>query len=61
MGRIKTRLAKSITTELYERYADEFTTDFEQNKKVLVGKMSDTSKKIRNVIAGYATRLKKAE
>ncbi len=59
MGRIKTMLIKRTTEETMAKYADEFTGDFEQNKKVLDSKVRISSKKMRNVIAGYATRLKK--
>ena len=59
MGRIKTRVLKSITKEIMEKYGEKFDTDFEKNK-VLVAEAADIpSKKLRNIVAGYATRLKK--
>ena len=59
MGRIKTQLVKRTTNDLLNQYGDQFTEDFAQNK-VLVGRMvKGVSKKLRNVIAGYATRLTK--
>lgn len=61
MGRIKTMLIKRTTEELMSTHAGDFTTDFAENKKVLDSKLRITSKKMRNVIAGYATRLKKKE
>ncbi|MFC1755321.1 30S ribosomal protein S17e [Thermoproteota archaeon] len=61
MGRIKTKLVKRKTNELIAAYGEKFTTDFEQNKKLVVGKMEFPSKKIRNIIAGYVTRLKRRE
>jgi small subunit ribosomal protein S17e len=61
MGRIKTMLIKRTTEELMEKSSADFTTDFTENKKILNSKMSIPSKKIRNVIAGYLTRLKKKE
>jgi len=60
MGRIKTKLAKRITLELHERYKKDFTTDFGQNKKLVSARADIKSKKIRNVIAGYITRLIRA-
>jgi ribosomal protein S17E len=60
MGRIKTKLVKKIGNELVERYGQEFGIDFEQNKKV-VAKYLQTSKKLRNIIAGYIVKLKKQE
>lgn len=59
MGRIKTKMIKSVTQEVFEHYEDQLTIDFEQNKKIIEEKVDGGSKKLRNVIAGYATRLKK--
>ncbi|MBI2146994.1 30S ribosomal protein S17e [Candidatus Woesearchaeota archaeon] len=57
MGRIKTTLCKRTSNELMDLYGDQFTEDFNANK-VLVSKFIETtSKKLRNVIAGYITRL----
>lgn len=61
MGRIKTRLVKSITKELFEKHGDEITTDFDKNKEVVSKRLDASSKKIRNIIAGYSTRLKKTQ
>ena len=61
MGRIKTRLVKAITQQLLEEYRDSFSTEFTDNK-VKVSELTDVkSKKLRNIIAGYATRMIKAE
>ena len=61
MGRIKTTLVKRITRELILKYGTNFKKDFEENKK-LVSKYTDVpSLKMRNVIAGYVTRLMKIE
>ncbi len=59
MGRIKTQLIKRTTEDLMEKHSGDFTTDFSENKKILDSKLKISSKKMRNVIAGYATRLKK--
>ncbi len=61
MGRIKTKLIKALTNTVYDKYKDEFTTDFSDNKKVLDSVQDDASKKLRNTIAGYATRMKKRD
>lgn len=61
MGRIKTTPIKRITTDLHSQHGNEFTNNFEKNKEI-VDKVTDiNSKKIRNVIAGYITRLVKAK
>ncbi len=61
MGRIKTALVKRITKELMRAHRDELATDFQKNKEVLKNVSTMPSKKIRNVVAGYATRLKREE
>jgi len=59
MGRIKTTLVKRSTKELLETYGENFTTDFSENKALLANFMEVRSKRLRNIIAGYMTRLKK--
>jgi len=59
MGRIKTKLIKSVTNEMFDMHTEEFTTEFGQNKVLVNRFQSGASKKLRNIIAGYATRLKK--
>lgn len=61
MGRIKTKLIKRKTHELKAAHSEHFTTDFEQNKQITNKFTVLKSKKIRNIIAGYMTRLKRAE
>ena len=57
MGRIKTMLIKRVTLELVQRQRSVLGTDFQHNKEV-IGRVARTnSNKIRNIIAGYATRL----
>lgn len=59
MGNIYTRDIKRITMELYEKYKNEISTDFEQNKQIVAKYVDVYSKKIRNRIAGYLTRYAK--
>ena len=61
MGRIKTTFIKRKTRTLLNMHGDKFTTDFEQNKKITSQHAKILSKKLRNTIAGYMTRLKKRE
>ena len=42
---------------MVERFPDKITTDFENNKKLVDTLTSISSTKLRNRIAGYATRL----
>ena len=59
MGRIKTARVKRATRELLRKYPDVFTDDFNQNKELLKTRAEIYSIKLRNVIAGYTTRLVK--
>lgn len=61
MGRIKTQLIKRNSKSIFDAHQDQFTTDFDQNKKILDTHRDITSKKLRNVIAGYITRLAKQQ
>ncbi len=61
MGRIKTRLVKRKTKELMRDHTDKFSTDFSQNKQAMIPLTEVASKKLRNVVAGYITRLKRKE
>ncbi len=61
MGRIKTKLIKGVTNKLVEEHRQNFKENFEENKE-LVSRFADIrSAKIRNVIAGYVTRLMKTK
>lgn len=59
MGRIKTKLIKRLTNEVLENYGNQLSTAFDDNKKVITAHLDTQSKKMRNMIAGYATRLKR--
>ncbi len=61
MGRIKTNFVKKIGEQIYEKYKDRISTDFRENKKLVKEVLEIESKKIRNVVAGYLTRLKQKE
>ncbi|MBT3395412.1 30S ribosomal protein S17e [archaeon] len=61
MGRIKTTMIKRVTLKLFRDHSDEFKTSFDDNKKVIETLADTKSKKLRNIIAGYVTRLKKKE
>ena len=59
MGRIKTANVKRVTKQLVSAHFDEFSEDYMKNKAVLDKYVDIYSPKIRNVIAGYASRLVK--
>lgn len=61
MGRIKTSMIKNITKKIYNNNKQLFKEDFNQNKLILDDLIKTESKKLRNIIAGYLTRLVKRE
>ncbi|MFH1332350.1 MAG: 30S ribosomal protein S17e [archaeon] len=61
MGRIKTRLIKRTVNSLIAKYPEKFKDNFEENKKLVEDVAEIPSKKLRNVIAGYITRLVKKQ
>jgi len=42
-------------------YKESFTQTYDENKKIVERHLSGPSKKIRNVVAGYVTRLMKVK
>ncbi len=59
MGRIKTTLVKRTAQEIFSSHYDDVKTEFDPNKKVADYYADIPSKKLRNAIAGYLTRLRK--
>ncbi len=59
MGKVRIGLVKRTARKLLEMYPDLFTEDFEHNKRVVSELVEVASKKLRNQIAGYVTRLVK--
>lgn len=57
MGRIKTKLVKRNTNELVEKFRDNFSDKYKDNKAVIDKYADIPSKKLRNIITGYITRL----
>ena len=61
MGNIKTSFVKRIGKSLYDKNKDKFTLDYSKNKEVIKSLINIKSKKMRNIVAGYVTSLKKQE
>ncbi|MDH5783871.1 MAG: 30S ribosomal protein S17e [Candidatus Bathyarchaeota archaeon] len=57
MGKVRPEHVKRIAKELVQRFPDKFTTNFENNKKMVKEFTNLSSTKLRNRIAGYVTRL----
>lgn len=61
MGKVRIAAVKKVARELVERYPDKLTTDYEANKKVLADLVDAKTKRLRNRVVGYVTRLKIVE
>ena len=61
MGRIKTKLIKRVGIKLYKEQGDQFSENFGENKKKVSQFAEVQSKKLRNIIAGYVTRLSRSK
>lgn len=59
MGRIKTRYIKVVSQKIYNMGEEKFSTNFDENKEAVTQFATIPSKKMRNSIVGYITRLKK--
>jgi small subunit ribosomal protein S17e len=58
LGKVRTETVKRAARELIARFPEKFTNEFEANKASVNQVMKAPSKKLRNRIAGYVTRLK---
>ena len=59
MGRVRTKTVKRAARQLIEKFYPKMSLDFHYNKRVLDDVAIVPSKRIRNKIAGYASRLMK--
>jgi len=59
MGRIKTKLVKRVTEDIFEKYRAHIKPSYDENKQVVEQLAKFESKKLRNIVAGYLTRLYK--
>lgn len=61
MGKVRIETVKRVSRELLRRYPDRFTGEFESDKQAVIELVATDSKRLRNRIAGYVTRLKVVE
>ncbi len=57
LGKVRPERVKRVARELVSRYPNKFTTNFEENKKLVRSLIKVSSVKLTNRIAGYITRL----
>ena len=61
MGKVRIAAVKKISRELVAMYPDKFGKDYEANKRAMEPLVDARTKRIRNRIVGYVTRLKIVE
>ncbi|MBN1923529.1 MAG: 30S ribosomal protein S17e [Nanoarchaeota archaeon] len=59
MGRVRNTFIKRNVRQVMDQFSEKFSKDFESNKKKLDELVKTNSKKIRNRLAGYITKIKK--
>ena len=61
MGKVRTDTVKRVSRELIRRFPERFAGDWESDKEAVNNLVATQSKRLRNRIAGYVTRLKVVE
>jgi len=61
VGKVRIASVKKISRDLVTLYPDKFSTDYEANKKAFEPLVDARTKRLRNRIVGYITRLKIVE
>ena len=61
LGKVRIDTVKRTSRELLRRYPDRFSGEFESDKQAVNELVITQSKRLRNRIAGYVTRLKVVE
>ncbi len=59
MGNIRSKQIKRISKQIVVKFQDQLSLDFENNKMVVQQVTNVQSKKMRNFIAGYVTKIMK--
>lgn len=61
MGKVRIAAVKKVARELVGLYPDKFTTNYDSNKTAMADLVDAKTKRLRNRIVGYVTRLKIVE
>jgi len=61
LGKVRIDTVKRVSRELLRKYPDRFSGEFESDKQAVNELVITQSKRLRNRIAGYVTRLKVVE
>ena len=57
LGNVRSEKIKNVARDLVRRYPEEFTSNFEENKKAIDSVARIPTVRLRNHIVGYITRL----
>jgi small subunit ribosomal protein S17e len=57
LGKVKTEQIKRVGKELIARFPSKFSSNFDDNKRVVDALTKGTTTRVRNQIAGYITRV----
>jgi small subunit ribosomal protein S17e len=56
LGKVKTEQIKHLAKELITRFPDNFSENFDDNKRTVSALTEGTTTRVRNQVAGYITR-----
>ncbi len=57
LGSVRPAYVKKLSREIVDKYEHKLTLDFDENKNIISMVVELRSKKLRNRVAGYVTRL----
>jgi small subunit ribosomal protein S17e len=61
VGKVRIAAVKKVAREVIAMYPDRFTTNYESNKVAMADVVDAKTKRLRNRVVGYVTRLKIVE
>ena len=56
MGKVKTEQIKHLAKQLIDRFPEQFSTNFDDNKRMVDELTEGATTRVRNQVAGYITR-----
>jgi small subunit ribosomal protein S17e len=56
LGKVKTEQIKHLAKQLIDRFPEQFSTNFDDNKRMVDELTEGATTRVRNQVAGYITR-----
>jgi small subunit ribosomal protein S17e len=56
LGKVKTEQIKHLAKQLIAKFPEQFSTNFDENKRKVDALTEGTTTRVRNQVAGYITR-----